>query len=52
MLMLAEYGTLSLARGARPAIELADGYPIEAQTADNIERWKEKLKAVAVLEAA
>jgi gamma-glutamyltranspeptidase/glutathione hydrolase len=44
MLMLAEYGTLSLADVLGPAIELADGYPIDAETADNIERWKDKLK--------
>jgi len=44
MLMLAEYGTLSLAEVLGPAIELADGYPIDAETADNIERWKDKLK--------
>jgi len=42
--MLAEYGTLSLADVLGPSIELADGYPIDAETADNIERWKEKLK--------
>jgi gamma-glutamyltranspeptidase/glutathione hydrolase len=45
MLMLAEYGSLSLAEVLAPAIELADGYPIDAETADNIERNKEKLKA-------
>ena len=28
----------------QPAIELADGYPIDAETADNIEKWKAKLK--------
>ena len=44
MLMLAEYGTLSLAEVLAPSIELADGYPIDAETADNIERWKDKLK--------
>ena len=44
LLMLAEYGTLSLAEVLAPAIELADGYPIDAETADNIERWKDKLK--------
>ena len=44
MLMLAEYGTLSLADVLGPSIELADGYPIDGETADNIERWKEKLK--------
>ena len=44
MLMLAEYGTLSLAEVLAPSIELADGYPIEAETADRIERWRDKLK--------
>jgi len=44
MLMLAEYGSLSLADVLGPSIELADGYPIDGETADNIERWKEKLK--------
>jgi gamma-glutamyltranspeptidase/glutathione hydrolase len=43
LLMLREYGTLSLAEVLQPAIELADGYPIDAETADNIERWKAKL---------
>src|SRR4029079_10084964 len=44
MLMLAEYGTMSLADVLAPAIELADGYPIDAETADSIERWKAKLE--------
>jgi len=44
MLMLSEYGTLSLADVLGPSIELADGYPIEADTADRIERWRDKLK--------
>jgi len=44
LLMLAEYGTLSLADVLGPSIELADGYPIEAETADRIEHWKDKLK--------
>jgi gamma-glutamyltranspeptidase/glutathione hydrolase len=43
MVMLAEYGKLSLAQVLAPAIELADGYPIEAQLADTIERYKEQL---------
>ena len=43
LLMLREYGTLSLAEVLQPAIDLADGYPIDAETADNIERWKAKL---------
>jgi gamma-glutamyltranspeptidase/glutathione hydrolase len=44
MVMLAEYGTLSLGDVLAPAIQLADGYPIEAQTANSIERQKDKLK--------
>jgi gamma-glutamyltranspeptidase/glutathione hydrolase len=44
MLMLSEYGTLSLAEVLAPSIELADGYPIDAETADRIERWRDKLK--------
>jgi len=44
MLMLAEYGRLSLGQVLAPAIELADGYAIDAETANQIERWKEKLK--------
>ena len=44
ILMLQDYGTLSLAEVLAPAIELADGYPIDGETADLIERWKEKLK--------
>jgi gamma-glutamyltranspeptidase/glutathione hydrolase len=44
MLMLRDFGTLSLAEVLAPAIELADGYPIDAETADNIERNKDKLK--------
>ncbi len=44
ILMLQEFGTLSLAEVLQPAIELADGYPIDGETADLIERWKTKLK--------
>ena len=44
MVMLAEYGTLSLADVLAPAIEMAAGYAIEAQTANSIERNKERLK--------
>ncbi len=44
LVMLAEYGKLSLAEVLDPAIKLADGYPIEKQTADIIEREKENLK--------
>ncbi|HJR15298.1 MAG TPA: gamma-glutamyltransferase [Gemmatimonadales bacterium] len=42
--MLAEYGTLSLAEVLAPAIQMADGYPIEAQTANGIERQKSQIK--------
>ncbi len=44
MTMLAEYGTLSLKDVLAPAMQLADGYPIEAQTANSIERGKEEIK--------
>jgi gamma-glutamyltranspeptidase/glutathione hydrolase len=44
MVMLAEYGTLSLKDVLAPAIQLADGFPIEAQLANNIERQKSWLK--------
>ena len=44
MVMLAEFGTMSLKDVLAPAIEMADGYPIEAQTADAIERQKDELK--------
>ena len=40
MVMLAEFGTKSLAEVLAPAIEMADGYPIEAQAADQIERMR------------
>lgn len=44
MVMLAEFGKLSLAQVLAPAIELADGYPIEAQAANAMERGKEQLR--------
>ncbi|GIW51210.1 MAG: gamma-glutamyltranspeptidase [Gemmatimonadales bacterium] len=44
MVMLAEYGTLSLKEVLEPAIQMADGYPIEEQTANSIERNKDKIK--------
>jgi gamma-glutamyltranspeptidase/glutathione hydrolase len=43
-LMLAEYGTMSLKEVLAPAMQLAAGYPIEAQTANSIERNKTMLK--------
>jgi gamma-glutamyltranspeptidase/glutathione hydrolase len=42
--MLAEYGTMSLKDVLKPAMELAEGYPIEAQTANSIEREKKRIK--------
>ena len=42
--MLAEYGTMSLKQVLAPAMQLAAGYPIEAQTANSIERGKDRIK--------
>ena len=42
--MLANYGTLSLEKVLAPAMELAAGYPIEAQTANSIEHSKARIK--------
>jgi gamma-glutamyltranspeptidase/glutathione hydrolase len=44
MAMLAEYGTMSLAQVLAPAIQLADGYPIEAQLTNTIEAEKKWIK--------
>ncbi len=44
MVMLAEYGTMSLKDVLTPAMQLAEGYPIEAQTANSFEREKERIK--------
>ncbi len=44
MVMLAEYGTMSLKDVLAPAMQLADGYPIEAQTANSFEGQKERIK--------
>ena len=42
--MLAEYGTMSLKDVLTPAIQLAEGYPMEAQTAASIEKNKNHIK--------
>ena len=42
--MLAEYGKMSLAQVLAPAIQMADGYPIEAQLTNTIERNKSWIK--------
>lgn len=43
-LMLANYGKLSLKEVLEPAMQMAAGYPIDAQTANSIERGKERIK--------
>ncbi|RPD42267.1 gamma-glutamyltransferase family protein [Chitinophaga barathri] len=42
--MLSQYGTMSLKEVLAPAMEMAAGYPIEAQTANSIERGKGYIK--------
>jgi gamma-glutamyltranspeptidase/glutathione hydrolase len=42
--MLSTYGTMSLKEVLAPAMELAAGYPIDAQTANSIERGKGRIK--------
>ena len=42
--MLAEYGTMSLQQVLKPAMEMAAGYPIEAQTANSMEQHKKRIK--------
>ncbi|MCX6558259.1 MAG: gamma-glutamyltransferase [Candidatus Aminicenantes bacterium] len=44
ILMLAEFGKLSLKDVLAPAMEMAEGYAIERETADSIEREKELIK--------
>jgi gamma-glutamyltranspeptidase/glutathione hydrolase len=44
MAMLAEFGTMSLKDVLQPSMEMAEGYPIEKQAADRIERDKERIK--------
>ena len=41
--MLAEYGKLSLKQVLAPAIQMADGYAMEAQLSNTIEHFKDKL---------
>ena len=43
-LMLANYGSMSLKEVLAPAMNLAAGYPIDAQTANGIERGKAMIK--------
>ncbi|MGQ0766182.1 MAG: gamma-glutamyltransferase family protein [Gemmatimonadota bacterium] len=44
MTMLAEYGTMSLAEVLAPAIQMADGYAIDAQTANSMESNKARIR--------
>ncbi len=44
LVMLAEFGTLSLKDVLAPAVELAGGYPIEAELARSIENNRKQLK--------
>ncbi len=43
--MLAEFGTMSLADVLAPAIRMAEGYPMDQETGDRIEKDKDKIKA-------
>jgi gamma-glutamyltranspeptidase / glutathione hydrolase len=44
MTMLAEYGTMSLAQVLEPAIEMADGFPMDESLSNVIEHYKDELK--------
>jgi gamma-glutamyltranspeptidase / glutathione hydrolase len=44
LVMLAEYGTLSLADVLAPSIQMAEGYPIEAQLIGRIEAEKKRIQ--------
>jgi gamma-glutamyltranspeptidase/glutathione hydrolase len=44
MTMLAKWGTMSLAEVLAPAMEMAAGYPMEAQTAGSIQRRVDEIK--------
>jgi gamma-glutamyltranspeptidase/glutathione hydrolase len=43
--MLAEFGTKSLKEVLAPAMQLASGYPIDAQTANAIEKEKDRIRS-------
>jgi len=42
--MLAEFGTMSLAEVLAPALRLAEGYPMDKETGDRIEKDKARIK--------
>ena len=44
MVMLAEFGTMSLKEVLQPSMEMAEGYPMEESTANRIEGAKDQIK--------
>jgi gamma-glutamyltranspeptidase/glutathione hydrolase len=42
--MLAEFGTMSLGQVLEPSLRLAEGYPMDKETGDRIEKDKDKIK--------
>ncbi len=44
MVMLAEYGTMSLREVLEPSIQMAEGYPMEEGTANRIEVHKDRIR--------
>jgi gamma-glutamyltranspeptidase/glutathione hydrolase len=44
LVMLAEFGTLSLKEVLEPSIQMAEGYPIEKELTDSIEKEKQRIK--------
>ena len=44
MVLLAEFGTMSLKDVLAPAMQMAEGYPIEAELVQKIEKFEEKLR--------
>ncbi|MEE9226223.1 MAG: gamma-glutamyltransferase, partial [Acidobacteriota bacterium] len=44
LVMLAEFGTLSLREILEPSVQMAEGYPIEQGTVDRIDKYKENIK--------
>lgn len=42
--MLAEYGTMSLAEVLEPSMAMAEGYPMDKETGDRIEKEKDRIK--------
>ena len=51
MVMLAEYGTMGLADVLAPAIDMADGYPIEAGAVQRLQREHARDRQVALFQS-